>query len=234
MKKPVVDYGKLRLSNVTAPEYRHLLLLSGWVWYLAMYFVTENLIPAERCHVIHSPVDDLIPFNEYFVTAYVSWYFFLIGSLLYFMLYDIKSFVRAEKLILGMQIIAGIVYLVWPSIQLLRPETFERNNFCTWLLGQIYSFDTPTGVCPSLHVGYTLAVLSAWLLRKGSGIPVKVLFAVWSFLICISVCFLKQHSFTDVWAALLMYMFLEILLFAVPGGYMRGQVRGLGKGSVGG
>ena len=46
MKQPVVDYRKLRLSNITSPEYKHLLLLLGWVVYFAFYFLTENLIPA--------------------------------------------------------------------------------------------------------------------------------------------------------------------------------------------
>ena len=45
MKKPVVDYTKLRLSNITSKEYRHLLLLLGWVAYFIMYLVTENFIP---------------------------------------------------------------------------------------------------------------------------------------------------------------------------------------------
>ena len=62
MKQPVVDYRKLRLSNITSPEYRHLLLLLGWVVYFAFYFLTENLIPAEKCHVMHCFLDDLIPF----------------------------------------------------------------------------------------------------------------------------------------------------------------------------
>lgn len=214
MKRPVVDYRKVRLSNITEPEYRHLLLLSGWLWYLCMYFVTENLIPLEKCHVIHSPVDDLIPFNEWFVFAYVSWYVFLVGTLLYFLFYDVKSFVRASRIILGMQIIAVLIYLFWPSIQLLRPDHFEHRNICTWILGLIYYFDTPTGVCPSLHVGYTLAIMSAWLTRRETMTWVKVLFAVWSALICASVCFVKQHSFTDVWTAVVMYLMLE-LFFAL-------------------
>jgi len=67
MKQPVVDYRKLRLHNIRTPEYSHLLLLLGWVGYFLLYFLTENLIPAENCHVIYSPLDDLIPFNEYFL-----------------------------------------------------------------------------------------------------------------------------------------------------------------------
>ena len=212
MKTPVVDYKNLRLSNITGREYRHLLLLIGWPLYFLMYFVTERLIPESSCHVIHSVVDDIIPFNEYFVLFYVSWYFFMVWSLLEFMLYDIKSFIKAQKLIVGMQIIAVVTYIVWPSVQYLRPDNFEHANFCTWLLGMIYSKDTPTGVCPSLHVGYTLAVLSAWLTAKDANPSKKIFVAAWAMLICISVCFVKQHSFTDVWAALVLYLFLKLIL----------------------
>lgn len=213
MKKPVVDYRKLRLSNITNKEYRHLLLLIGWLIYFCMYFVTEKFIPPEKCHVVHSVVDDVIPFNEYFVLFYVSWYVFMIWSLLFFVLYDIERFIRAQKIIIGMQIIAVITYIVWPSVQYLRPAHFENANFCTWLLGIIYSADTPTGVCPSLHVGYTLAVLSAWHTAKDLRFWKKMLITAWAFMICISVCFVKQHSFTDVWAAFVLYLFLELLLF---------------------
>ena len=213
MKKPVVDYRKLRLSNITSKEYRHLLLLTGWLIYFCFYFITERLIPVSKCHVVHSVVDDIIPFNEYFAIFYVSWYAFMIWSLLVFMLYDIENFVRAEKLVVGMQIVATITYIVWPSVQNLRPDHFEHSNFCTWMLGILYDFDTPTGVCPSLHVGYTLAVLSAWIAAKNVKLWKKLLISLWAFMICISVCFVKQHSFTDVWAAVVMYLFLELVLF---------------------
>ena len=213
MRKPVVDYTKLRLSNITSEEYRHLLLLLGWVAYLIMYVVTERFIPVSRCHVVHSFIDDLIPFNEYFVIFYVSWYIFMVLSLLVFVLYDIKSFVRAQKLIVGMQIIAVITYILWPSVQNLRPAAFERDDVLTRLMGFIYSVDTPTGVCPSLHVGYTLAVLSAWILKKDIRLWQKVLITAWGLMICISVCFVKQHSFVDVCAAIILYLFLELILF---------------------
>ena len=211
MKTPVIEYKKLRLTNIASREYRHLLLLIGWPVYFFMYFVTERLIPESRCHVVHSVIDDLIPFNEYFVLFYVSWYFFMVWSLLVFMLYDIKSFVKAQSLIVGMQITAVATYIIWPSVQYLRPDHFEHSNLCTWLLGIIYSSDTPTGVCPSLHVGYTLAILSAWYKAGDVKLSKKAFVTVWALLICISVCFVKQHSFTDVWAALVLYLFLEMM-----------------------
>ena len=35
-------------------------------------------------HIIHSLADDRIPFCEYFIIPYVMWYFFLIGTVIYF------------------------------------------------------------------------------------------------------------------------------------------------------
>ena len=212
MKKPVVDYTKLRLSNITSKEYRHVLLLTGWIGYFIMYFITER-IPQSKCHEVHCIIDDLVPFNEYFAIFYVSWYFFMVWSLWKFLLYDIENFVRAQKLIIGMQIISSITYIVWPSIQYLRPDHFERHNFCTWMLGILYAGDTPTGVCPSLHVGYTLAILSAWYAKADFKLWKRIVLTVWGLLICASVLFVKQHSFIDVVAAIILYIFLELVLF---------------------
>ena len=63
------------------------------------------------------------------------------------------------------------------------------------------------------YVGYTLAVLSGWIASKNVKLGKKLLISLWAFMICISVCFVKQHSFTDVWAAVVMYLFLELVLF---------------------
>ena len=73
MKKKPVDYSGFSLSRLNEPRFSHLKLLLGWVFYFVMYFITENLIPAERCHPIHCALDDLIPFNEFFVIFYVGW-----------------------------------------------------------------------------------------------------------------------------------------------------------------
>ena len=64
MKKPVVDYRTFRLSKINAPQFSHLKLLLGWVGYFILYFLTENLIPAENCTPVHMWLDDLIPFNS--------------------------------------------------------------------------------------------------------------------------------------------------------------------------
>ena len=129
MKKPMVDYSKFRFSKLGTPEYSHLLLLLGWVGYFVLYFVTENLIPFERCHVVHSALDDAIPFLEGFAVAYCFWYLLVFGSLLYFLLYDVDSFKKLQVYIMITQAVAMLTYIIWPSIQDLRPAIMPRENF---------------------------------------------------------------------------------------------------------
>ncbi len=202
MRKPAVDYRELRWSRLNEPRFRHVKLLAGWLVYLALYFVTENLIPASRCHVIHCALDDAIPFSEGFLVFYVYWYFLLAGSLLYFLLYDIRSFKRLQVFIMITQAVAMLTYILYPSIQLLRPERFERDNVLTRLMAFIYAFDTPTGVCPSLHVAYSMGIAWVWCRREAGGTLWKGFTVLSAVLISISTAFVKQHSVVDILAAI--------------------------------
>ena len=213
MRPPAIDYRKLRLNNIRTPQYRHLLLLLGWVGYFILYFLTENLIPAEECHPIHIPLDDLVPFCEWFVIPYVSWYLLIVGSLLYFGFYSVDSFKKLQTYIIISQIIAMAVYVLYPNRQDLRPRVFPRENILTWILGMIYRIDTNTGVCPSLHVGYSLGIASTWIREKSAPKWVRGAIAVWCGVICISVAFVKQHSVADIFAAIPMCLFAEWFVF---------------------
>ncbi len=213
MRKPMVDYRQLRLSNIKSPQYRHLLLLSGWVVYFLLYFLTENLIPAENCHPVWCKLDDIIPFNEWFVLFYVGWYVLIVISLGYFLLYSVESFKGLQTYIMITQGIAMVCYILYPTRQDLRPETFERDNFLTWIMGIIYQFDTNTGVCPSLHVAYSIGIASAWLKEKSATWYVKLIVTVFVIGVCLSVAFTKQHSVVDIFAAIPVCIVAEIFAF---------------------
>jgi len=212
MRTPVVDYRKLRLKNLTSPQYRHLLLLLGWVGYFLFYFLTENLIPESACHPIWMPLDDLIPFMEIFLIPYVFWYLLIVFSLGWFLLYDVKSFKILQTYIIVTQVVATVVYIVYPSRQDLRPEIFENDNFLTRCVGFLYSFDTNTGVCPSLHCAYSFGIASTWLKAKNTWTWWKVFVVIAVALICASTCFIKQHSAVDFFAAIPVGILAEIVV----------------------
>ena len=222
MKKPVVDYRQFRLSKLNDPQFAHLKLLLGWVVYFLFYFLTENFIPVENCHVIHSALDDRIPFNEFFFIPYCFWYLLIVISLVYFALYDVENFKNLQIFIIITQVVAMTVYILYPSVQDLRPTEFARDNFFTWLAGIIYTLDTPTGVCPSLHVAYSLGIGSCWLKEKSASKLWKgfVVFSV--ILISLSTAVVKQHSVVDIAAALPVGLLAEILVF---GKYWKNKLR---------
>ena len=213
VRKPVVDYREFRFSRLNEPRFSHVKLLGGWIVYFIFYFLTENLIPVERCHVIHSALDDLIPFNEYFLIFYCFWYVLLVGSLLWFFLYDIDSFKRLQIFIMITQMTAMTVYILYPSVQLLRPAVFPRDNFLTHVMAFIYAFDTPTGVCPSLHVAYSLGIASVWLKYKPASKSWKAFVVFSVVMISISTAFVKQHSVVDIAAALPAGVLAEYLVY---------------------
>lgn len=213
MKQPVVDYREFRLSKLNDPRFSHLKWLLGWVFYFAAYFLTEALIPAENCHVIHCALDDVIPFCEYFVIPYVFWYILIVGSLLYFMLYNVDSFKNLQKYFIITQVVAVIIYIIYPSCQNLRPETFVNDNIFTRLVGFLYSADTNTGVCPSLHCAYSIGIASVWLKERDVSGWFKAFIAFLAILICMSTAFIKQHSVVDFAAAIPVCILAEILIF---------------------
>lgn len=213
MRKPVVDYRQLRPTNITSPQFRHLLWLLGWVGYFILYFLTENLIPAEKCYPVWCPLDDIIPFNEWFVVPYVGWYGLIVWSLLYFALYNVEHFKGLQKYIIVTQAVAMVCYILFPTRQDLRPAEFERSNILTWIMGIIYSADTNTGVCPSLHVAYSIGIASTWLKEKGASRWTKVFVVVFVTLVCLSVAFTKQHSVVDIFAAFPVCLLAEWLVY---------------------
>ncbi len=213
MRKPQVDYGEFRLSRLNEPRFSHLKLLGGWLVYFALYFLTENLIPAEKCFPVHCIIDDWIPFCEWFVIPYVLWYLLIVVSLGYFALYNVENFKKLSVYIMITQAVAMACYIIFPTCQLLRPETMPRDNLLTGLVSLLYSADTNTGVCPSLHVAYSIAIASVWLREKSVGGFLKAFVAVFAFLICLSTMFIKQHSAVDFFAALPVCLLAEILLF---------------------
>jgi hypothetical protein len=158
-------------------------------------------------------LDDLIPFREGFLIIYCYWYALLVGSLMYFFLYDILSFKRLQIYIMITQLVAMAVYILFPSVQLMRPDSFERDNLLTRLAAFIYAFDTPTGVCPSLHVPYSVGIASVWCHRRQTSGPLKAFMVLSAVAISLSTAFVKQHSVVDIFAALPVCLLAEYMVF---------------------
>jgi len=212
MRKPEVNYRHFRPGRGSDPEFSHLKLLWGWVFYFAAYILTENLIPPERCAPMYLWVDDRIPFREGFVIPYVFWYFLVAFSLGYFLLYNVGAFRRLQTYLIVTQVLAIAICVLFPNRQDLRPEVFPRDNALSRLVGLIYAIDTNTGVCPSMHVAFSVAVASVWLREREAHPAWKGFVLIAAVFISLSTMFIKQHSAADVLCALPVCLAAELFV----------------------
>ncbi len=203
MKQPEVNLRNFRLNRLGTPEYRHLLWLLFWPVYLLRYAILESMTPAAGYTVIHCALDDRIPFCEWFLIFYVSWYVVIVGMQLYTALYDVAACKRYSKFLVISMTISTLTIVLFPTCQELRPETFPRDNVLTRLMGFIYSVDDNCGVFPSEHVIGAVGVFLATAHCKNLRTPGKLtVVGILCGLIIMSTVFVKQHSVLDIVGAI--------------------------------
>lgn len=181
MIKPSVDYRQFRFSRLNTPEFSHVWLLLYWPLFGLGFSYVERFYPVAQYINMHCALDDLIPFNEWFLIPYLFWFVYLIGAVAYTFFFDVPGFRRMMRFVMITYSVTLIIYFLFPTCQMLRPEVFPRDNALTRFIAGFYVFDTNTNVCPSLHVIASTAA---------------------AFFISISTVFMKQHSILDVAAAI--------------------------------
>lgn len=186
--------------------------------YLTCFFLAERIVKPEDCWVSYIPLDDRIPFLEIFAIPYVLWYPLLFSVGFYLLFLDHEGFKRYMTYIGIGFISVTVFYLISPNLQSLRPEVFPRDNLLTRLMGLLYTADTNTNVCPSIHVmGSAAAVAAAFDNRKiRSKTWLLVCIILLSVLISISTVFVKQHSILDIFVALPYALLVWFLVYPLP------------------
>lgn len=190
-----------------------LLLLLFVPVYAAAYFCIESISPIKGYSVIYTLLDSLIPFIPIFIFPYLLWYPYLIINGIYLWHNDRILFQKyVQSLILG-SLISLLLFVIFPSIQELRPKSFEFDSISINIIKRLYSVDTNTNVFPSMHVIGTLIALFSVTECKDRTLAKADI--VWAILICCSTVFIKQHSILDVVAAIVISYFVYILVFKI-------------------
>lgn len=184
-------------------RFSHWKLLLYWPFFGILFYMAERVFSRRYFHAMWCPLDNSIPFCEWFLIPYLFWFVYLAGMHVYLFFRDAAAFRKMMRFIALTYSAALWIFFLYPTCQELRPVVFPRDNFLTRLTAAFYAFDTNTNVCPSLHcVGSMAVVFAAWDtegLRRWR-LPVTAL----GLLISISTVFVKQHSVLDVfWAMVL-------------------------------
>ena len=141
----------------------------------------------------------------------------------YFLACRVESFRKLQTYLIILQVLAIAIYVAFPSRQDLRPEQFARDNVLTRGVAFLYSIDTNTGVCPSMHVAYSIGIASAWLKERTIKVGWKVAIGAVAGIICLSTMFIKQHSAVDFFAALPLCLLAEYLVYGKGKIYLFGH-----------
>lgn len=203
-------------------KYNHAFVFLYALIYMPWFLYLERHVTKDY-YLIHSPLDDYIPFVEYFIVPYLMWFLFLGAGALYLFFKDKREFLRMAAFQIAGMTIFLIICTVFPNGLHLRPETFARDNIFVDLVRFVYSTDTPTNVLPSMHVFNSVGIcigLSHTETLKNRRMVMTGVYTL-TLLIILSTMFLKQHSVTDVIAALVMSGVLYQIVYAYEGKHAR-------------
>lgn len=157
-------------------------------------------------YIIETPLDNLIPFCEYFIVPYVFWFFYMLFAVLFFIFVnpDRREYYQLIlSLGLGMTLFLIVSY-VFPNGLALRPTEMIHDNIFTDTVQLLYRHDSSTNVLPSIHV-YNSVIIHLALARSKMLAKERWLINasfILTFLIILSTMFLKQHSVVDVIAGI--------------------------------
>lgn len=196
-------------------KYKHAWVLCYAFIYLPWFLWLERTVTTNY-YVIHSTIDDYIPFNEYFIIPYFLWFAYVAGAIVYFFFTDKNDYYRLCFFLFTGMTISLAICTIWPNGTDLRPVIDPDQNIFTSIVAGLYQADTCTNVFPSIHaynsIGVHIAVTHSNAFKK------LRLIKTGSFILMISIClatvFLKQHSTTDVFGAVLMAYIIYQFVYA--------------------
>ena len=183
------------------------------VFYLSVFHWLEVNITVPEVWV-HCHLDDLIPFCKYAVIPYLAW-FIWIPFTLFYLLWKAP---RADFWRLCLPLFAGMtialaVYVIIPNGLDLRPYRVYGSDIFARIVRQLYSTDTATNVCPSIHVFNSVTLMMAYYRSRIFESPRRRWMRPASAVLCLSIIastvLLKQHSCIDVVMGILLAMAVD-------------------------
>ncbi|MBF4693114.1 phosphatase PAP2 family protein [Fusibacter ferrireducens] len=188
-----------------------LLLIPILVWFK---YLEMTIVPQ---YIIHTALDDKIPFIKEFVIPYLLWFPYMIYGVIYVGIHSKKDFYKVIIFIGGGMSFAYLAYMFFPNAQDLRPVITNHDPY-SLLVQFLYATDTPTNVCPSIHVINSIAIDAS--LHNSEAFQTKkyglLASSVLTVMICLSTLFIKQHAILDVICGVLVAAAFYMPLYLLP------------------
>ena len=133
-------------------RYKHVWILSYFIIYLTWFGYLERTVTTHY-HLIHLPIDDYIPFCEYFVIPYIMWFGYVAFGIAFTALHDKKEFYRLCAFLYTGMTVFLVISTLYPNGHNLRPYYFTHHNMftalCEWQTCTRYHKCTIDGSFPA-------------------------------------------------------------------------------------
>lgn len=207
-------------------KYGHIWTLGYAFIYLPWFFHLENTVTRDYA-VMHTGLDDYIPFNEYFIIPYLLWFVYVGGAMVYFFFTSKQEYYKLCTFLFVGMTVSLLICTFFPNGTDLRVEVDPSKNLCSRLVHLIHAADTATNVFPSIHAfnsfGVHFAVMNSRTLKDSHVVRWGSFILMVS--ICLSTVFLKQHSAIDVTGAMILAYVLYPLVYGTDMAASRRPVR---------
>ncbi len=198
-------------------KYKHgfTILIFGIIYMFCFALLEDRSV--ENLHIISAPLNDVIPFCEYFVVPYVFWFVYMFVAILFFIFInpDKREYYQMFFSLASGMTLFLIVSYVYPNGLNIRPVEFANDNIFTDVVQLLYRHDTPTNVLPSIHVFNSLcihlALANSKMLRQDRWLKWASL--ILTLAIIASTLFLKQHSLIDVITGIILCMITYFIFY---------------------
>ncbi len=211
----------MKIFRFLKEKYPHSILLLYFPIYL-VWFNWLNIFSPTRQNAIemYCKLDDLIPFNEWFVIPYFLWFAFIAIGFVFLFFNNRKDFIRMCCFLFVGMTTCLIIYTAFPNYQSLRVDydTLRRSNILIEALRMLQTTDTPYNVFPSIHclnsIGMNIALAkNKWFQKR----PILIiLVTILTISICLSTVFVKQHSILDMFGAIALSIPLYVISYVIP------------------
>jgi membrane-associated phospholipid phosphatase len=195
-------------------KYSHIWTVIYLPMYLIWFGYLEKNVTTDF-HLIHTGLDDVIPFVDVFIIPYLLWFLFVGATLIYLFFYSKQEYYDACKFLFTGMTLFLIICTVYPNGLNLRAGITYNDNVFSSLVKLLQKADTSTNVFPSIHVynsiGCCIALFKSKGLKKHNGIKISA--GILGFFIILSTMFLKQHSVIDVVAAIVMAAIMYFIVY---------------------
>ena len=192
---PAQAIGKRRLPRLPLPlidrRLRIPAIIGGGLLLVALFMLPARVHLGQPTILARSVLDDVIPFLDWTIWVYVTYYPFLIAAIWF-----PRDDNRRSDAFYGMLLASAIglvIFTLWPTV--IGRESASLAGATGFLWRLLFSINTMVNALPSMHVAHTCLAAVALASR---GRLWRIIVPVWATMIVLSTLTTKQHYAIDV------------------------------------